>query len=87
MGHIGDAWSWGADTFAVHPLYNLALTGPHVCLHNSILMFQSINEMLDIFLSHIFDTKVIHRKGELNEVCNMLQETWREFGLVVAMEG
>jgi hypothetical protein len=37
VGHIADTWAWGADTCVAHPLYNLALIGPRVCLHSPTL--------------------------------------------------
>jgi hypothetical protein len=33
---------------------------------NGVVRFQSINDMLGMFFSHILDTKIIHNKGELD---------------------
>jgi hypothetical protein len=42
--------------------------------------------MLCMFFSHILETKIIHHTGELYGVCDMAPQTWRELGLVVAMD-
>jgi hypothetical protein len=38
---------------------------------NCVVRFQSINEMLGMFFSYIFDTKIIHYKGELDGARDM----------------
>jgi hypothetical protein len=54
---------------------------------NCVVRFQSINEMLGMFFSHILETKIIHYTGELDGAHDMAPYAWCEFGLVLAMDG
>jgi hypothetical protein len=69
------------------PLYNATVKATSPIFRNGVVIFQSINEMLDMLLSHILDTKIIHHKGELDGACAMAPKARREFGLVVGMDG
>jgi hypothetical protein len=43
--------------------------------------------MVGMLFSHILYTKMIHYKGELDGASDMVPETWRELGLMEAMDG
>jgi hypothetical protein len=54
---------------------------------NCVVRFQSINEMLGMFIYHILNTKIIHYKGEMGGASDMAPYAWCELGLMVAMDG